>query len=93
MADLNGTGRIIGSLGGMGQISGGLNGEWQLSGDLTIPESVETETYDGPYEVTPMLTAQTLETQHKLMLNDVSVNEIPITYTSNPYDGKTVLIG
>lgn len=49
--------------------------------------------YDGPYEVTPRLETQTLETELKAMEHDVTVHEIPVTRTSNPYDGITVLIG
>ena len=94
MADLNGTGRIIGSLGGMGQIGGGLVGSGSLSGTLAIPEGgTPADTYMGPYEVTPRLTSQTLETEDKLMTDDVTVYEIPVTYTSNIYDGQTVVIG
>ena len=93
MADLNGTGRIIGSLGGMGQISGSITGNGVLSGGLSLPEGTVVINYDGPYEVTPRLTAQTLETQNKYMTDDVSVREIPVTYTSNLQDGLTVLVG
>lgn len=49
--------------------------------------------YDGEYEVTPRLTEQTLETYHTIMRDDVTVHGIPITRTSNPQDGLTVLIG
>lgn len=51
------------------------------------------ETYDGEYTVTPRLYAQTLDTDRKLMADDVTVYEIPVTQTSNPYGGQTVLIG
>ena len=49
--------------------------------------------YEGEYIVIPKLHEQTLETRHKTMSNDVTVKEIPITVTSNPQGGKTVLIG
>lgn len=49
--------------------------------------------YDGDYEVTPRLTEQKLETYHRIMRDDVTVHEIPITMTSNLQDGLTVLIG
>lgn len=51
------------------------------------------DTYTGPYEVTPRLYQQEFETSQKLMNDDVTVYEIPITRTSNPQDGLTVLIG
>lgn len=49
--------------------------------------------YEGEYEVTPRLYEQTLATENKTMLNDVTVYEIPITRTTNPTGGLTVLIG
>ena len=51
------------------------------------------DTYNGPYEVTPRLYQQTLATDNKVMRDDVSVFEIPITRTTNPDGGQTVLIG
>ena len=49
--------------------------------------------YAGPYEVTPRVYTQILDTYGKLMEADVTVHEIPVTQTSNPYGGQTVLIG
>ena len=50
--------------------------------------------YEGPYEVTPRLYyGHTLETTGKQMTDDVDVKAIPVVETSNPYGGKTVLIG
>lgn len=54
---------------------------------------VAADTYDGPYEVTPRLYAQSLDTDGKLMEDDVAVYEIPISRTTNPTGGLTVLIG
>lgn len=51
------------------------------------------ETYGGSYEVTPRLYTQSLDTDGKLMENDVTVYEIPISHTTNPTGGLTVLIG
>ena len=49
--------------------------------------------YEGEYEVTPRLYAQYLDTDGKLMNDDVTVYEIPVARTSNPQGGLTVLIG
>lgn len=51
------------------------------------------EIYGGSYEVTPRLYAQSLDTDGKLMEDDVTVHEIPISHTTNPTGGLTVLIG
>ena len=50
--------------------------------------------YEGETEVIPMLnTVQTLETEGTQLRSDITVREIPIVETTNPYGGKTVLIG
>ena len=54
---------------------------------------VSGDWYDGPYEVTPRLYQQSLATDNKLMQEDVTVHQIPVVYTSNPFDGQTVVIG
>lgn len=54
---------------------------------------IEGDPYEGTYEVTPRVYAQSLETEGKLMSDDVTIYEIPVTKTSNPHGGLTVLIG
>ena len=49
--------------------------------------------YRGPYEIQPGLVSQTLDTSDRYMTADVLVTEIPIQRVSNPYGGKTVIIG
>lgn len=49
--------------------------------------------YEGAYEVTPRLFLQSLDTNNKILERDVTVYEIPISRTSNPQGGQTVLIG
>ena len=53
----------------------------------------EDDPYEGTYEVTPRVYAQSLNTDGKIMSDDVTVHEIPVTTTSNPEGGLTVLIG
>ena len=50
------------------------------------------EPYDGPYDVTPKVTAQTLQTAQKFMREDVSVRAIPYFDVSNPAGGNTIYI-
>lgn len=85
--------KLFGRLSDIASLKGKLSDNFSLRGFLTIPQFAGGEIYEGPYDVTPRLNEQTLATKHKAMADDVTVYEIPITYTSNPYDGKTVLIG
>lgn len=50
--------------------------------------------YEGEYHVTPKLYwQQRLETYNKYMSEDVLVDAIRVTETSNPQGGKTIVIG
>ncbi|MBO7449795.1 MAG: hypothetical protein J6U54_05440 [Clostridiales bacterium] len=51
------------------------------------------EVYDGPYEVSPMFEDQTLHTENKLMEDNVIVDAIEVSRTTNPSGGTTVYIG
>lgn len=79
-----------------------LSREFQIIGVLnrsgnylhgTIERSASMEYYTGEYTVTPSIEEQTLQTQNKMMSNDVVVEEIPYYETSNQYGGYTVIIG
>ena len=64
--------------------------------DMSIGAAYEMTSgvpYEGEYEITPRVYAQSLDTDGKLMTDDVTVYGIPVTRTSNPEGGLTVLIG
>ena len=52
-----------------------------------------TSVYTGPYRVTPEFFSQTLETRGKRMGNNVTVEAITVSRTSNLSGGKTIYIG
>ena len=49
--------------------------------------------YEGPYEVTPSTSSQTLSTSNLAMSEDVEINEIPYHEVTNLSGGKTATIG
>lgn len=49
--------------------------------------------YEGNYNVIPRVYQQTLETKDKLMLDDVTVEIIPLSRVINLSNGYTVTIG
>ena len=72
--------------------------DYDESGDMTlvddVPYAQHYDEYTGNYVVTPVLyDEQELLTRNKLLRDNVTVKEIPITTTTNPYGGKTVVIG
>lgn len=48
--------------------------------------------YQGDYEITPKVYAQTLETKNKSMTADLDVLAVPYSEVSNPQGGSTVNI-
>lgn len=85
--------RITGEVKGVGYVSGSISQFCVISGNVVLPKTIRPDIYEGAYIVIPKLTEQTLSTKYKNMADDVTVKEIPVTYTSNPYGGQTVLIG
>ena len=51
------------------------------------------DAYTGTYTIIPNFDEQNLDTSGKLMIDDVSVQAIPVSYTSNLSGGNTVYIG
>lgn len=60
--------------------------------ELGRPIYMGGEPYEGPYDVTPKVTAQIIPTANKLMRDDVSVRAIPYFDVSNPAGGNTIYI-
>lgn len=55
--------------------------------------TVDGEEYAGPYEITPKAwNEQVLQTEGKLMTDDVTVFRVPYYETVNLFDGKTAYI-
>lgn len=87
-------GELNGTLTSAGLLHGSLVGDHhKIQGALTIPSTPGLELYGGPYEVTPKAwDAQVLETEGKLMADDVTVFKVPYYETINLFDGKTAYI-
>lgn len=48
--------------------------------------------YEGDYEITPKVEAQTVPTKNKVLIDDMTIKSIPIYKTSNNSGGTTVYI-
>ena len=57
------------------------------------PVRVDVTEYSGPYDITPLFTAQVLPTAKKLMQKDVTIRKIPQYEVSNDSSGYTLIIG
>ena len=59
----------------------------------TVTEYVGGELYQGEYEITPKVEAQTLLTAKKVLERNVTIKKIPYAEVQNNANGKTVTIG
>lgn len=59
---------------------------------ITGTAVVSAPEYAGPYDITPLLSAQTLPTAKRLMQQDVIIEKIPQYEVSNDY-GTTLILG
>ena len=72
-------------------LTGSVNSKWDVSGTVFIDGG--REKYTGSYEVTPRANEQKLHTASKIMMDDVTIKEIPYAEVTNPAGGTTVIIG
>ena len=73
-------------------LTGSVNARRTLEGTV-VAGGKKPPTYDGSYYVLPSFDSQTLETNGLLMNDDVTVDAIYVSRTSNPSGGITVYIG
>lgn len=85
--------KITGTIGAKEKIQGYISDKEELSATVTIPDTIGERHYEGVYELTPSFDDQTLETKGLVMDDDVTVDAIQVSRTSNPFGGTTVYIG
>lgn len=68
-----------------------LNVTFQNYHEVTIIGDVEY--YNGEYDVTPLITAQTLYTRDKMMNDNVRIDMIPTREIENSSGGVTFIVG
>lgn len=84
--------RLIGELTPRGSLAGELTPKTRIIGTLALGARVN-EVYEGPYYVVPRAYDDiVLDTQDKLMTEDVTVSAVPYYETSNLSGGFTVYI-
>ena len=83
---------ISGTIGPNASLAGGI-GTKHISGRVSISSGGSAyPIYTGEIVVTPSASEQSLETAHKVLLDDVTVLQIPYTEVSNLSGGITVNI-
>lgn len=92
-ANVNADGELVLILANDTEINCGKQGLTEQQVKALIDEAIShIAKFDGDYEVTPKVTAQTLSTKSKLMTDDLTVGEIPTFEVGNDF-GTTFYIG
>lgn len=87
-------GKLKGTINSSVALGGNISAHGQLTGAAVIPLTVRPEAYDGDYVVTPKIASNVvLQTEKKLMQQDVTVLKIPQFEVSNEAGGKTLIMG
>lgn len=60
---------------------------------ITGTAVVSTPEYAGPYDITPLLSAQTLPTAKRLLQQNITIKKIPQYEVTNDSNGYTLIIG
>lgn len=73
------------------KLSGKINAAITFTGVMSKP--IGYVDYDGSYEVTPKVSAQSLQTKDKHLTDDIKIKSIPFFNAGNETGGSTVYIG
>lgn len=60
---------------------------------ITGTAVVDAPEYAGPYDITPLFSAQVLPTAKRLMQQDLTIKKIPQYEVANDSSGYTLIIG
>lgn len=83
---------LSGTLSSHETIAGELSPIGSLEGEITIPRIIETETYQGAYEVTPSEETQVLMTEGKALNENIVIDPIPSNYGRITWDGRVITV-
>lgn len=61
--------------------------------DVTGTTVVGAPEYSGPYDITPLFSAQTLPTAKRLLQQNITIKKIPQYEVTNDSNGYTLIIG
>ena len=85
-------GELSGTLSKGLTLQGSLSAPQMIEGQLTIPNAILPPSYEGPYEVTPTETEQTLDTENLYLTDNIVVKAIPSNYGLITWSGNTLTV-
>ena len=84
--------RISCVLQGVASLTAALSGQATLNADMTIPEVVRTNPFEGSYEYTPTSETQTIAINGLRATDDITINPIPNNYGLITWDGSVITV-
>lgn len=86
-------GALIGTISEVGNLVGTVSSNGSLIGTASSSMVEHIDEYEGPYIATPTADIQTLLTQDKKMIDDVTINATPISDVRTvDTDGYTITV-
>ena len=87
--------QLIGTLNNTTSFNGVLHDTISLIGKLTIGTVIEQEIdyYEGNYELKPLDEDIVLETENKMLTQNLKITAVPYAEVTNEQNGTTVTIG
>lgn len=76
-----------------GAVSVRIAGAASVRVDVTGTAVVGAPEYSGPYDITPLFSAQTLPTAKRLLQRNLTIKKIPQYEVTNDSNGYTLIIG
>lgn len=84
--------RITGTLSGINGILGSLSSIVEVSGNISIPETISPERYDGAYTFTPSGETQEIQIGGMMASQNIVIEPVPSNYGLVTWDGSTLTV-
>lgn len=84
---------LVGYLSGTSELTGMLSETGQFYGELSVPERIKADPYEGPWDIIPDTDFNLLPTADRWCEDDILVHPIPYSEVSNTSGGYTAIIG
>lgn len=85
-------GILTGTISTIQTIAGAVAPTGTVSGTITVGGSTAPPEYEGVYEITPTAETQTLDTEGRVLLENIIINPIPNNYGLITWNGSYLTV-
>lgn len=75
-----------------GVLTGTLTSNKTVTGVLSVPSAANVTRYEGPYEFTPTADTQTIEIEHEMATQNITINPIPSNWGLITWNGAVLTV-